>query len=159
MTSAERVPPRYGGDGRGSLAGVIDLVAVPRSVARAREYVRERLGDAHPVVGDVTLLVSEVVTNAIVHSDSGDGGWVTLVVVDCGDLVHVNVVDAGGAAVPQVRGDMSGEGGRGLLLVEMITSRWGVQENDAGRAVWFQVRYRTDDGVEGLFCPRPREAM
>ncbi len=85
--SPSRVNPT--GDG---LLGVVDLVAIPESASRARKFVGEKLGDGHPALDDVTLLVSELVTNAIRHSDSRHGGTVTLSVADRGDHVRVDVV-------------------------------------------------------------------
>ncbi|MET8142108.1 ATP-binding protein [Sphaerisporangium sp. NPDC005288] len=138
--------------------GVTDLTCSPESVAKAREYVRGKLGTGHPALDDVTLLVSELVTNALVHSNSRDGGSVTLALADCYDRIHVDVVDAGGDTVPCVRGDALGEGGRGLMLVELLSQGWGVYEDDAGRTVWCQVAYkRGGDAGHGLFCPRQRE--
>ncbi|MDH2428396.1 ATP-binding protein [Sphaerisporangium sp. TRM90804] len=122
--------------------GVIDLLGVPESVGLAREYVREKLGHDHPVLDDVTLLVSEVVTNAVIHSNSRNGGKVTLAIVDCHDLIHVDVVDAGSSKAPAVRGDIYAENGRGLMLVETLAHRWHVYDDPAGRTVWFQVKYR-----------------
>ncbi|GAA3802045.1 hypothetical protein GCM10022226_22290 [Sphaerisporangium flaviroseum] len=126
----------------GSLLGVLDLIGSPESVSRARAYVREKLGDEHPALDDVTLLVSEVVTNAIVHSDSKNGGNVMLALADCHDFIHVDVVDAGGETAPRLGGDTSAESGRGLLLVQTLSHRWDVHEDDAGRTVWFEVRYQ-----------------
>ncbi|MET8158023.1 ATP-binding protein [Sphaerisporangium sp. NPDC005289] len=125
----------------GNLLGVIELAGIPESASLAREYVRDKLGDGHPALDDVTLLVSEVVTNAVVHSDSRNGGTVTLAIADCHDLVHVDVVDAGGDTVPHVRGELCAEGGRGMMLVGTLSHRWDVHEDAAGRTVWFQVRY------------------
>ncbi|MFC7382903.1 ATP-binding protein [Sphaerisporangium rhizosphaerae] len=125
----------------GSLLGAIDLIGSPESVSLARAYVREKLGREHPALHDVTLLVSEVVTNAVVHSDSGNGGTVTLVLADRHEFIHVDVVDAGGGDAPRVCCDLYGEGGRGLLLVQEISHRWDVLQHPAGRTVWFQVKY------------------
>ncbi|WP_248960513.1 ATP-binding protein [Sphaerisporangium perillae] len=143
----------------GNLLGVIDLPGVPQSVSLAREYVRRKLGDDHPALDDVTLLVSEVVTNAVVHSDSRNGGRVTLALADCYDVVHVDVVDAGGDTVPHVRGDLFAEGGRGLMLVETLSHRWDVYEDAAGRTVWFQVRYERKGNDGCLSCLSGRDPV
>ncbi|MEU8270275.1 ATP-binding protein [Sphaerisporangium sp. NPDC049002] len=134
----------------GSLLGVTDLLGFPESVSRAREYVRHKLGEGHPALDDVTLLVSEVVTNSVVHSNSRNGGRVTLAIADCHDLIHVDVVDAGGDTAPHVGGDLLAEGGRGLILVETLSHRWDVYDHPAGRTVWFQVKYKRGDGHDGL---------
>ncbi|MEV7968160.1 ATP-binding protein [Sphaerisporangium sp. NPDC088356] len=125
----------------GNLLGVTYLAGSPESVSQARDYVRRKLGDGHPALDDVTLLVSEVVTNAVIHSNSRNGGRVTLAIADCHDLIHVDVVDFGGDTAPRVRGDLYAEGGRGLMLVEMLSHCWNVYDHPAGRTVWFQVKY------------------
>ncbi|MFC4587450.1 ATP-binding protein [Sphaerisporangium corydalis] len=137
----------------GSLLGVKDLVGTPESVSLAREYVREKLGKDHPALDDVTLLASEVVANAIVHSNSRHGGRVTLAIADCFDRIHVDVVDMGGEMAPPIHGDLLAEGGRGLMLVETISCEWGVYEDDAGRTVWFQVAYEPKTPGQGVTCP------
>ncbi|MEV7970423.1 ATP-binding protein [Sphaerisporangium sp. NPDC088356] len=136
----------------GNLLGVTELAGRPESVSSAREYVRRKLGAGHPALDDVTLLVSEVITNSVVHSNSRNGGTVTPALAECHDLVHVDVLDAGGSTAPQVNGDLYAEGGRGLVLVEALSQRWGVHDGPAGRTVWFQVGYRRQGGVR----PGPR---
>ncbi|MFC4588504.1 ATP-binding protein [Sphaerisporangium corydalis] len=140
----------------GSLLGVTDLIGSPESVSLARDYVRQKLGANHPALDNVVLLTSEVVTNACIHSNSREGGVVTLAIADCIDRIEVDVVDAGGETVPHVCGDMFAEGGRGLMLVETISCKWGVYEDKAGRSVWFQVAYEPDSPAGSLTCPRPR---
>ncbi|WP_214416488.1 ATP-binding protein [Sphaerisporangium fuscum] len=126
----------------GTLPGVIDLVGSPESVARAREFIRRKLREDHPAFDDVTLLTSEVVTNAVVHSDSRCGGKVIVALADCHDFIHVDVVDAGAETTPCVRQEDFTEGGRGLMLVETLSSAWGTYDHHRGRTVWFQVKYK-----------------
>ncbi|MEO3808531.1 ATP-binding protein [Sphaerisporangium sp. B11E5] len=121
--------------------GVIELSGSPESVSLAREYVKTTIGADHPAVDDVTLLVSELVTNAVVHSDSHNGGKVTLTVTDGAGRIRGEVRDAGGDTVPRPCNDMLAEGGRGLLLVDLISTRWGVEDDIAGRVVWFELTY------------------
>ncbi|MEU9887152.1 ATP-binding protein [Sphaerisporangium sp. NPDC051011] len=117
----------------------------------------ERLGRAHPALEIVTLLVSEAVTNSIVHSDSKNGGKITLAIADCHDFIHVDVVDAGGKEVPRVRDDELGEGGRGLQIVQALAYRWDVHEDATSRTVWFQVKYEgANDASRAL--PRQQES-
>lgn len=126
----------------GNLLGVIELSGSPESVRVAREFVRGRLGEEHPAVEDVTLLVSELMTNSVVHSRSRDGGRVTVAMADCHDMIHVDVVDAGGEAFQPISRDMYAEHGRGLVLVQQLSRNWGSYEDSAGRVVWFQVAYK-----------------
>lgn len=125
---------------RGTLLGVTELPGIPESVARARAFVRDVLGPAHLVLDEAVLLVSELVTNSVTHSDSRGDGQVTLAVSQCGEMIHVEVVDAGSEAEPRVREDPSAEDGRGLFLVDAISSRWGAHRDEGGRVVWFVLR-------------------
>jgi serine/threonine-protein kinase RsbW len=88
-------------------------------------------------------LTSEVLTNAIRHSDSArPDGQVTLVITDCGEAIQVEVIDEGSATnTPQVRTELDGQslGGRGLWLVDQMSQSWGSREHAAGRVVWFRM--------------------
>ena len=138
----------------GRLLGVVELEAVPESVCAARRFAREMLGDGHPALDDVTLVVSELVSNSVRHSDSQWGGSVAVALADAFDRIHIDVVDAGSADVPCVRAvaeevDESEElpvSGRGLWLVEELSLAWGVSDDAAGRTVWCQVGYRRSGG-------------
>ncbi|MEO3812774.1 ATP-binding protein [Sphaerisporangium sp. B11E5] len=119
------------------------MAGSPESVKAAREFVRRRLGDGHPALDDVTLLVSELVTNSVLHSRSRGGGRVAVAMADCRDVIHVDVVDAGGDAFQPVSGDMFNENGRGLMLVRELSRDWGTHTDEGGRVVWFQVAYQS----------------
>ncbi|MEV8635140.1 ATP-binding protein [Streptosporangium sp. NPDC051023] len=57
-------------------------------------------------------------------------------------VVHVEVIDDGSAvSLPFVRAATpDGDGGRGLLMVELLSARWGVHHDDeTGNAVWFHL--------------------
>ena len=128
----------------GGLLGLIDLVGRPECVQEARAFVRERLGDQHPSLDDVELLVSELVTNSVRHSNSRDGGTVTVVLAAIPDGVHAMVIDDGSDTVPAIRidpADEACEGGRGMFLVDQLAQRWGTKDDAAGRSVWFEVRH------------------
>ncbi|MEU8269205.1 ATP-binding protein [Sphaerisporangium sp. NPDC049002] len=105
----------------------------------------------------MTLLVSGVVTNSVIHSDSRGGGKVTLALADCYAFVHVDVVDAGSRTAPRLCGELLAEGGRGLMLVDLISARWGVHDDEAGRTLWFEVDYEPRDAPASLRFPRPRQ--
>ena len=84
--------------------------------------------------GDVALVVSELVNNAVVH---GEGDIVVKLQVD-GDVLRGEVIDDGGGFEHEVRArgarDISG---RGLLIVEALTSGWGIHEGTTH--VWFEM--------------------
>jgi anti-sigma regulatory factor (Ser/Thr protein kinase) len=143
------VDTRSGGDSRAPqmdtevLREAFDLPARGTSAAEARHRTLAWLL-RHPVgqeaVDVAVLIVSELVTNAIVHSGSD--------VISCalrlsGGLLCIEVSDQGaGHPEPAVRqvapDDVSG---RGLLLVSVVSEAWGVTPAaPAGRTVWATVR-------------------
>lgn len=83
----------------------------------------------------VTLLVSELVTNAVLHARCDFE-----VHVESGHhLVRIEVSD-GSTLTPTIREhDDDAMTGRGLALVEQLASSWGVTRHDGGKTVWFEV--------------------
>jgi anti-sigma regulatory factor (Ser/Thr protein kinase) len=105
-----------------------------RSVARARRFCSEAL---HAVGSDLRddalLVVTELVTNAVLHARTAF--TVTVQVLPDGVLLRVN--DAVAAAPSVVRRSSSAESGRGMLLVERLSTAWGTMPDDTGgKAVW-----------------------
>ncbi|MFS1298153.1 ATP-binding protein [Streptosporangium longisporum] len=117
------------------------VAAVPEVRAWARGLLAGRL--TVPVLDDVLLLLSELATNAVTHSDSGRGadGRVTVYVARLPGTVHVEVTDEGSdtsAPAARVPGT-DDDGGRGLWLVEAVAAGWGSYRDERGRSVWFRV--------------------
>lgn len=109
----------------------------PSSAAQGRRLVRDVLAAAgRDDLADVAeLLVSEVVTNALVHA--GTPVEVRARVGERG--LRVEVSD-GSPRVPVVRHYASLTAtGRGLLLIEELVDRWGVDSLAAGKCVWFEL--------------------
>lgn len=108
-----------------------------RSVRTAREHVRRVLTEAglDALVEPAVLAVSELVTNAVVHT----GGVVGVrVLVDDGG-VRVEVDDCG-LGMPRERPLSPSAGtGRGLRLVDDAVDRWGASGHDEGKTVWFEL--------------------
>jgi serine/threonine-protein kinase RsbW len=120
----------------------IAFPGLPEHVRTARKFTGWVLGDRHPCRELAAQLVSELVTNSVQHSDSaGPEGTIGVTVSGTLTSVTVEVADAGGVMVPQVRRgeDLDAEGGRGLQLVAALASDWGFQENAAGRVTWFMI--------------------
>jgi len=85
-----------------------------------------------------TLLTSELVTNAILHTDSGQpGGRVSVVIRSLPDGLLVEVIDDGSAGTPVVKTDPLAGEGQGLYLVQQMASQWGYLRCQAGTTVWF----------------------
>jgi anti-sigma regulatory factor (Ser/Thr protein kinase) len=113
----------------------IDLPAERSSPGRARRFVTDTLDDVATDVERAALLVSELVTNAVLHA-----GTELEVAVDVRPLlVQVSVRD-GSCAPPAVRRyDRYAPTGRGLHLLETLADRWGVDVEDAQKRVWFEL--------------------
>ncbi|HZD69559.1 MAG TPA: ATP-binding protein [Actinomycetes bacterium] len=140
----------------------------PAQVRTARRFVVAGLAGC-PVAVDrdvVALLVSELVTNAVVHSASGweDG---TLLVgyqltrdgLDPERLcLRVEVRDLGGPGHPRrCQHALESSGARGLEVVEALASRWGVGRHPRGRVVWFELELALVDRDGGAWSDRAAE--
>ncbi|WAX76419.1 SpoIIE family protein phosphatase [Streptomyces sp. KMM 9044] len=109
----------------------------PESVAEARRFVRAKLGDAAPgTVDTAQLLVSELVTNAVLHARTEIE--VTARTGDGGVLVRVSDRRPERGLVPYGGPAYTGTG-QGLALVERLASRHGVDIGDAVKTVWFEL--------------------
>jgi anti-sigma regulatory factor (Ser/Thr protein kinase) len=120
------------------------LPADPHAVTEARKQVRTAVRYWRiPVDIEVAaLLTSELVTNAITHGrilrGDGDGGTVTLIIRSSEDQLRVEVYDTSHA--PPVPGDsvpVDAEHGRGLQLVDSLSTTWGSYPTATGKAVYF----------------------
>ena len=112
------------------------------SPAAARRFVQSSGCRDHGVelLDDALLLISELVTNSVLH-----GGPPIVLAVDCdGTGLHVRVRD-GGTQMPTSRvADPAAESGRGMSLVDLLASTWGVtpvaDAHGPGKEVWFELR-------------------
>ncbi|MFI6861098.1 ATP-binding protein [Streptomyces sp. NPDC050421] len=116
----------------------VDLLAVPKAVPEVRRMLRARFAGVD--VSDLTLCVSELLSNVIVHL--GEGVPVTLRVSGTHTgRVRVELSDPAPGVWPVLRSTGSGdESGRGLLLVDALSLRWGVEQGPYGKAVWCELR-------------------
>ena len=97
------------------------------------------------MVNDVAVMVSELVTNAFVHT--GTSFAVTIDRRD--DLVYVEVTDAG-SGLPTRRSPGETEShGRGLAIVEELSDQWGTihTAGEVGKAVWFTLNLPLGSGT------------
>ncbi len=131
------------------------LEAVPASAGGARRFVAEalvqwRLGE---LVETAELLVSELVTNALLHAHTS----VKLAVRATGPAVRIEVCDTSPALPSAQRHHEEAQTGRGLELVEQLAHSWGVDVHHesgmvTGKSVWFQLSApgsTADPGVGG----------
>ncbi len=131
------------------------LPAHPSSVGKGRRVVTSMLNQAgRPELAEsAELLVSEVLTNALVHAGTTIG--LSASVLDAG--VRVEVSD-GSPTMPVNRGYTTlAATGRGLNLVMHMADRWGVEKVAGGKKVWFEIDELTEtDGA--ATSPAEREA-
>ncbi|MFF4208436.1 ATP-binding protein [Streptomyces sp. NPDC001796] len=135
-----------------------ELPAHPGSVARARQLTRSRLSGwavCEDTCDTAVLVVSELVTNAIVHTA---GEHVLCELHEEDDLVRIAVRDEGcapGEPWP-ARQRPEDEHGRGLLLVAALCRAWGAQEAGPGLLVWAELAHEADQSVPARL-PRPTQ--
>jgi anti-sigma regulatory factor (Ser/Thr protein kinase) len=129
-------------EGASSIRPSLTVPGHAEQVQRARAFIAGALA-AHGLGDEVAcLLGSELVTNAVRHSNSRlPGGTVTVAVTAARGEVLVAVTDDGGPAWPAIREgeDPCAEDGRGLLLVGQLSTRWGYHRGDGNLTTWFQV--------------------
>ena len=122
-----------------AVLGTLTIPGRPEHVREARAFVAKALGDLHPGIGDVVLLTSELVTNAVMHSASHcAAGTITVQISESAGGVRVEVADAGSdLSAPAVRSDVYASDGHGLFLVQTLSDQWGYLRDDNGTTVWF----------------------
>lgn len=114
------------------------LTPEPASVRAARRVVCDVVGERVPaqMLDDVLLATSEVVTNALEH-----GGPPVHLCVDC-DSSHLRVEVRDGSPLPPRQADHvpgpSEVRGRGMVIVDRCTDRWGIERLADGKKVWFE---------------------
>ena len=112
------------------------------AVSQARRFVAGVVGDGFPALDDLLVLVSEVASNAVKHTASGDGGAFEVAVWVTSNSARVEVGDQGGASEPRLADDRPADvltGGRGLRIVDNLAVEWGHAGDELGRVVWFEV--------------------
>jgi anti-sigma regulatory factor (Ser/Thr protein kinase) len=133
-----------------AFAAVASLQLPPDHAAasRARHFVCDtlRAWGCDDAIPDAELLVSELVTNAVLHARSATRVTIERDGERNGSVLRFSVYDASPTR-PRLR-DYGPQAvtGRGLLLVDRIARRWGVDPQDAGKCVWFEVESRARVG-------------
>src|SRR3954453_3122619 len=111
----------------------------PAAPQQARRFVAAQLpGDENSDTRDVAeVLVSELVTNAVVHAASP-----VEVEVEAGSdgvLIRVRDADTGPLVMRAGGGSELDEGGRGFLLVDRLAEAWGTEHRGGRKCVWFRL--------------------
>lgn len=121
-----------------------ELRCSPHAPAAARRLVRGALcscasdGDLSSVVADAELLVSELVSNAVVHGRCDH--TICEIEVRPAGRVRISVSDPGLSGEIRTRvADLGGTGGMGLHLVSRLAAEWGQEHQPGRRTVWFEL--------------------
>jgi anti-sigma regulatory factor (Ser/Thr protein kinase) len=134
-------------DGNGRTETVTPLLADRDAAGSARDLVAAHASALPaPLCSDAVLLVSELVTNAVLHGASP----ITLRLSATPGRIRVEVHDHG-SSLPVPRQDRSvpaRPGGLGLVLVKALASEWGVTQSPehAGKTVWFEINVSANRG-------------
>src|SRR3954451_14294718 len=119
-----------------------------KAAGHARRVLARWLVDVMPAdrLGDIQLLVTEIVANCVRHGRVGEDGQIDLIVSVADSVIRTEVRDTGIQADPRVRTpDLSGGGGFGMVLVERMSSAWGV-DHEPNVVMWFELEVDAHDG-------------
>lgn len=105
-------------------------IARELTVSRAHEWGVEALAD------DLALVVTELVANAVRHA----GTDIEVRLFPLGDGVRLEVADSSTCPLRPRTATIMDEGGRGLLLVDAMSARSGVEADASGKRVWAELR-------------------
>lgn len=129
--------PAKAQDVEDSLHAHIDLPANLASGSRARIFLAYHLceWEREFLLETAQLLTTELVANAVIHARSA----VTVTARLADDRLRVEVADTGGGALAMRHATLDEMGGRGLLLIEALSTAWGTSADGDGKLVWFEL--------------------
>ncbi len=119
-----------------------------KAAGHARRVLARWLAHAVPGdrLGDMQLLVTEIVANCVRHGRVGEDGEIDLLVSLDSGVARVEVRDTGIQADPRVTTpDLSGGGGFGMVLVERMSRSWGV-DHEPTVVMWFELEFEALGG-------------
>jgi anti-sigma regulatory factor (Ser/Thr protein kinase) len=124
----------------------------PRGARLGRQRLAEELGEliGQALLVDAVAVVGELLGNAVRHASPLAGGVIRLEYRlsaapsssgSDGVRLHVRVTDGGATQIPAPRAAAPDSvDGRGLAIVEALSSRWGVDRDETGQCVWAELR-------------------
>ncbi|WP_432163616.1 ATP-binding protein [Streptomyces tendae] len=125
--------------------------STPQSVQEARGFVTFAVG-CHVDTArsdDIRSCVSELASNAVLHTEAGAGRYTVKICVDRHGCVRLEVHDQDHVA-PEAsteNSDRDSTNGRGLFIVEHLSDTWGVEKSPTGKIVWSQFAGETHAGM------------
>jgi anti-sigma regulatory factor (Ser/Thr protein kinase) len=118
----------------------LSIAGGPRAPERARAWLQSA-ADWLPeeVERNLLLLTCELVNNSVLHGQASEDDMIEIELWRTDTGVRAEVIDRGPGFAPKDRDkDLDEPGGWGLVLVQSIAKRWGVERDDATR-VWFEL--------------------
>ncbi|MDA0182936.1 SpoIIE family protein phosphatase [Solirubrobacter phytolaccae] len=122
-------------------SAAVELPGGLQASAAARGVVADTLAGvaSDPELDDLLIVITELVNNAVVHGGAADAGERVLVHVAAADQqLRAEVSSRGGAFEPRTPSAVDEPGGFGLLLVDQLSSRWGM-DGGTDLCVWFEI--------------------
>ncbi|WP_369170741.1 SpoIIE family protein phosphatase [Streptomyces sp. R28] len=121
--------------------------AEPERVAVARQQLRELLHDwtSEDQVDSAVLLLSEMLTNVLVHTDADALLLAEVRGEPGGRRIRVEVTDTSDDLPHKRRPGELASSGRGLMLIELLAQSWGVDPRGEGKSIWFEL-YESEGG-------------
>ncbi|MFC8420963.1 SpoIIE family protein phosphatase [Streptomyces sp. NPDC057236] len=122
--------------------------AEPERVSVARQQLRELLHDwsSPDQVDSAVLLLSEMLTNVLVHTDTDALLLAEVTGGGEGRRMRVEVTDAGDDLPHMRRPGELASSGRGLVLIELLAHTWGVDPRGRGKSIWFELYEKEEAG-------------
>jgi len=137
-------------------SSVVLLPYDPASVAVARRRITADLvaaGIFETAVGDAALIVSELLSNAILHARPLHGRWLQVAWILHARSVEIAVSDGGGPTQPRAEPlPGSSLGGRGLGIVDHLSDRWGVRAESQRTTVWAVLPAQCPHRIDQAAC-------
>ncbi|WP_030905102.1 ATP-binding SpoIIE family protein phosphatase [Streptomyces sp. NRRL F-5126] len=120
--------------------------AAPERIAEARHQLRDLMHDwpDGDQVDSAVLMVSEMVTNVLVHTDGDALVSAQTAGEACGRKLRVEVADISDELPHRRRPGELASSGRGLLLMEVLADEWGVDPRGDGKMIWFELKEHAD---------------
>lgn len=113
--------------------------ASPPQIPEARRFLAT-IVEGWPVADDVLLCLSELATNAVLHSRSREpGGCFSIHVQLHRNHLRVEVCDQGGPWTSRALTDLGQQHGRGLDIVDQLARSWGRSGDESGWTLWFEI--------------------
>ena len=97
---------------------------------------------------DVASVATELGSNAVRHTATGNGGWFTVEIARHRRFVRVAVTDCGVPPEPQEHDDPADEHGWGLIIVRGLSMRTGSRADHRGRVVWADVLWNDAEDAD-----------